>query len=309
MRHALTNLGTSQFSIPNQTCHNAIINKLLFLDLSRQTLSFGIMIGYNAKAAFDRVINGIANIACQCLGLPGSAGNFMHNLLHDMIFHVITAFGKSTKTLCNSEHPPVVGQGVLQGSSSAGPMFIFTSDTCLSTYKKFGTGATFPHPITGTHTTDFGVQFVDNTTHFTNFRGIHCPTINEDSPNASTLFSHAQTNNNTWNDLIWISGGKLHSQKCYFYSFSPEYNYKKFSTTYNKLSTLTPLTLFDRDFDKDSQTKIHLEHCHPCNAKHTLGVILVVHVNSTANFTTLLYHKRIDGLPLPPLSSRPCPIH
>jgi len=178
------------------------------------------MIDSNTKAAFDHVISSIANIACQRLGLPSSAGNFMHNLLHDMTLHVIAAFEKSMKTFCNSEHPPVVGQGVLQGSSSAGPMFIFTSDTCLSTYKKFGTGATFPHPFTGTPTSDFSVQFVDDTTHFTNFRGIHCPTINEDSPDASTLFSHAQTNINTWNDLIWISGGKLHSQKCYFYSFS-----------------------------------------------------------------------------------------
>ena len=160
MRHALTNY---------QTCWNAIINKLLFLDLLRQRLSSGIMIDSNTKATFDHVISSITNIACQRLGLPSSAGNFMHNLLHDMTLHVIAAFEKSMKTFCNSEHPPAVGQGVLQGSSSSGPNIIFTSDTCLSTYKKFGTGATFPHPFTGTPISDFSVQFVDDTTHFTIF--------------------------------------------------------------------------------------------------------------------------------------------
>jgi hypothetical protein len=47
------------------------------------------MLDYDAKAAFDRVISSITYVACQRLGLPCIAGTLMHNLLHDMSFHVV----------------------------------------------------------------------------------------------------------------------------------------------------------------------------------------------------------------------------
>jgi hypothetical protein len=97
MRHAIHNLDKAQFAIPGPTCHNAVISKLLYLDLSRQTFLPGHMIDYDAKVAFDRVISGIAHIACQRFGLPKIAGNFMHNLLFNMSFHLVTGFGKSDK--------------------------------------------------------------------------------------------------------------------------------------------------------------------------------------------------------------------
>ena len=64
--------GSSFFS-PRQhavTCNNAVLNKQLFPDLSRQTLSPGVLLDYDAKAAFDRVLVGLSLITCQCAGLP-----------------------------------------------------------------------------------------------------------------------------------------------------------------------------------------------------------------------------------------------
>jgi hypothetical protein len=60
MRKALHHLDKAQFAIPGQTCHNGFLNKLLYLDLSRQTLTPGLMLDYDAKAPFDRVISSIA---------------------------------------------------------------------------------------------------------------------------------------------------------------------------------------------------------------------------------------------------------
>ena len=99
MRHALHHLDKAQFATPGQTCHNAVLNKLLFRDLSWQTFTPGSMLDYDAKAAFDRVISGIANVACQRLSLPHIAGMFVHKLLHDMSFHIVTGLGPSTNFL------------------------------------------------------------------------------------------------------------------------------------------------------------------------------------------------------------------
>jgi hypothetical protein len=76
MRQAIHNLDKAQFAIPGPTCHNAVISKLLYLDLSRQTFLPGHMIDYDAKVAFDRVISGIAHIACQRFGLPKNCWKF-----------------------------------------------------------------------------------------------------------------------------------------------------------------------------------------------------------------------------------------
>jgi hypothetical protein len=82
---ALCHLDKVQFVIPGQPFHNAVISKLLYLDLSRQTFSPGLMIDYDA------------NIACQRFGSPTIAGTFMHNLLFNMSFHLVTGFGKAAQ--------------------------------------------------------------------------------------------------------------------------------------------------------------------------------------------------------------------
>jgi hypothetical protein len=114
------------------------------------------MLDYDAKAAFDRVISSITYVACQRLGLPCIAGTLMHNLLHDMSFHVVAGFRRSTKIFCNADDRISVGQGVLQRSSSTSPIYIFNSDVCISTYRKHGTIARFIHLITGDSIHDSG---------------------------------------------------------------------------------------------------------------------------------------------------------
>jgi hypothetical protein len=68
----------AQYSVPGQICNNAVLNKILFFDLSRQSLSAGILSDFDTTAAFDRVIAGLSIITCQRVGLPCSAGIFMH---------------------------------------------------------------------------------------------------------------------------------------------------------------------------------------------------------------------------------------
>jgi hypothetical protein len=85
IRHAMKHsvLDKAQYALQGHTCNNAILNKTLFLDLSRQTLTPGILTDYDATAAFDRVLVGLSSIACQRVGLPRIAETFMYNLLKD----------------------------------------------------------------------------------------------------------------------------------------------------------------------------------------------------------------------------------
>lgn len=130
-------LSSSQFVIPGQTCNNAVLNKTLFCDLSQQTLSSGGLTDFDAMAAFDRVIAGLSVVTCHHVGLPRIAGCFMFHLLRQMPFHLVTGFGKSMESYSNDEES-IVGQGVLQDSSSAAQFLLLNSDGSLSSYNPRG---------------------------------------------------------------------------------------------------------------------------------------------------------------------------
>jgi hypothetical protein len=128
-------LDDAQYAMPGQTCNNAVLNKLLFLVLSRQTLSAGILMDYDATAAFfAHVLAGLSIITCQRVGLPWNAGLFMFTLLKQMNFNLATGFGQSSVTYCNNQDN-IIEQGILQGSSSAAPIYILNSDISLCTYR------------------------------------------------------------------------------------------------------------------------------------------------------------------------------
>jgi hypothetical protein len=93
-------LDKAQFALPGQTCNNAVLSKILFLDLARQTLSPKLS-DYDAPAAFDIVLLNSSVITCQRLGFPRVAGLFMFNLLKQMSFSLVTSFGRSTASFNN----------------------------------------------------------------------------------------------------------------------------------------------------------------------------------------------------------------
>jgi hypothetical protein len=129
-------LDDSQYALPGMTCNSAIWNKVLFMDLTRQTFTPGIMTDYDATAAFDRVLHIISILTCRRLGLPMTACMFMFNLLQHMEFHLITGFGLSNQSFKNNEDPSQIGQGLLQGSSSAAPIYNVSSDVYPSLHTK-----------------------------------------------------------------------------------------------------------------------------------------------------------------------------
>jgi len=84
-------LNPAQYAFPGQ--NNVVLNKILFLDVSWQTLSPGILIDYDGKVAFDRVLMSI--ITCKQMGLLQITSLFMFQLSKHMNFHLITGLGKS----------------------------------------------------------------------------------------------------------------------------------------------------------------------------------------------------------------------
>jgi hypothetical protein len=257
------------YALPGQTCNTAVLNKLLFLDLSRQTLTPGVLFDYDAKAAFDRVLARLSEVMCQRVGLPRISGLFMFYLLQHMSFHLITGFGCSAQEFNNNEDN-IMGQGVLQGSSSAAPIYIINLDVSLATYQKLGKGSTFYHPITKEPIEDKTVQYVDDTSQF-----IKKPTQDSNIPltaneTETNLHQYASHNANLWSECLWLSGGQLNSNKCYFYAFCPYINYKTNKIMYTDIPMPSEVTIMNRASGKP----LTIPNVPSGQARRTLGVIL-----------------------------------
>jgi hypothetical protein len=88
-------LDPAQYVVPGKAGYGAVLSKILFLDISRQTRSecgFGDL---DALACFDRVLPSMAVITCQRLGLPPHATSFMLKLLQELTFSIKISHGNS----------------------------------------------------------------------------------------------------------------------------------------------------------------------------------------------------------------------
>ncbi len=133
-----------------------------------------------------------------------------------MEFHVVSRLGQSQQSFTNNEDILLPGQELLQGSSSAAPIYNVNSDVSLTSYRKLFTGASFKHPISKQTIQDHATQYVDDKTDMVNLQG----TLHNSQPEGNDheiLFECANRNSNIWAKLQWISGGVSNRNKCFSY--------------------------------------------------------------------------------------------
>ena len=91
-----------------------------------------------------------------------------------------------------------------------------------------------------------------------------------DDIDTNTLHRTASSNSQKWSDLLWVSGGLLDLDKCYFYAFPPSINYKTNKINYRALD-------FGQGI-KVQNPNTGSQNCilgvSPQDSKCTLGVVL-----------------------------------
>jgi hypothetical protein len=201
-----------------------------------------------------------------------------------MEFHLITGFGSSAMSFHNNEDPTQIGQGMLQGSSSAAPIYNISNDVSLSTYGKIATGSTFIHPINRQPIHDHATQYVDDKTEMLNLEGAN---INPNKPTKVTdeereqLFHIANLNSDKWIRILWISGGNLNVEKCFYYYLQPSFNFATQKITYKP----TRQSLGHIKINNPAtQTTIEIKRLEPKEARRTLGVMVAPDGNASKQY-------------------------
>jgi len=171
----------------------------------------------DATSCYDRIIVSLASLINRKYGIHRKVVAIHASTLHQARFHLRTLSGISEQFYTHSIEFPVYGSG--QGSGNSPGIWLFISSTLCDIHNNQSHGATFTNPD-GTESVNISmVGFVDDSTgSYNDFRP------QKELP-FDTMMDNMQKDAQTWNDLLWCSGGKLELPKCSYhvlrFNFAP----------------------------------------------------------------------------------------
>ena len=203
----------------------------------------------DATSCYDRIIIALASIINRKYGLHQRIVALHANTLQQARFHLRTANGMSNESYSHCIRFPIYGSR--QGSGNSPAIWLFISSTLCDVHNKISHGATFTNPQ-GTETVKLSmVAFVDDST------GTYNDFQPQSEPPIQTMLPHAQHDCQTWNDLLWCSGGKLELPKCSYHVLRFEFLP---NGTAKPIKSCDDLLLVVRDAETGDQIQIPAKH-------------------------------------------------
>jgi len=179
------------------------------IDISRMSRRTLITFDNVASSCYDRIIPSLASQVHRKYGLPVEITRLHGNVLQNTKYRLCTSNGLSESHYSHHPHHPIYGTG--QGSGNSPVIWLLISATLFDTYEQNTTGATFETPDRSLSTTIHITGFVDDTN----------TSLNSWTPNHQIPTSHLLPvlcrEAQCWNNLLYISGGKLELPKCSFH--------------------------------------------------------------------------------------------
>jgi hypothetical protein len=249
---------------PGRSTEQPALYKTMSYEISRLTRTPLGTLDNDAKACYDRIVMSLALMICQKHGVPQSACMMVAMALITASYSIKTGFGVSEGTYSSTESQPTHGPG--QGSRLASALWMIVSCICFSAMFNLCHGASFCDPrnhLVHRRTSD---GFVDDVTHWYNL-GLLYSLLNDVS--VQDIASGLEREGQSWERLLWTTGGKLELSKCLyyilFYKFEPDGTPRMESVT-NMGDDLVSLT--------SGQAPIpnNIEHRDCSKAHRTLGM-------------------------------------
>ena len=188
---------------------DAQLEKLLLYDITRLTRTSLVTVDNDAKSCYDRIIKPLSMTACMAVGLPGNAAT-MHNNTHHRMEHRIKTRHGLLRPYSGTDVNPHEGTG--QGSGASPAIWLIYMVTLLNAFARYSSGMTVSSPFQKDLTVFIlAVFFVDD----------GMPGVNDASDtnarSLADLLTSAQNVSQSWERLLYVSGGALELTKCFTY--------------------------------------------------------------------------------------------
>jgi hypothetical protein len=185
-------------------------------DISYATRRTMITFDNDAASCYDRIIPSFASLINRKYGLHRKVAVVHARTLHEAKYKLRTAIGISEMDYSHHATFPLYGTG--QGSGNSPAIWLLISATLFDVHSSLARGATFTDQ-SGTISVRLTLSgFVDDTN----------SSLNDWQPQSeadlSTLLHLLQQDAQLWNDLLFISGGKLELSKCSFHVLRFEFH-------------------------------------------------------------------------------------
>ena len=235
---------------------SAALLKVLTFDLIRLTRSQATIFNNDAKACYDRILPVLSQICCQRLGLPPIAAKFKLEFLRTAEYYVKTRQGISVDWFGNALSEVY---GALQGSGAAPAIWLAVSIVLIRTYNELHSAEGIPDPTCAFRIQKIIDAFVDDTDLW--------DILFDNSQDDHAAISRMQHRAQTWEKLIFLSGGTLNPAKCYWYYV--KWNWK------DGLPELCPITDAPGDLviiSSGTGQPVTITRAEPTSALRTLGI-------------------------------------
>ena len=206
-KHSLLNDG-QHGSVPRRTAMDPIMLTELTTDLCRTLKHNLARFDNDASACYDRIIVALGMLAARRCGMPTNAVNTHASVLQHMKYTVKTLYGISDTDYHGTLESPLFGTG--QGSGASPAVWLTLVVTLLNTLDRVTQPRmTFSSPDSSEIHSRLVDAFVDDTSlGFTDNGQLSLQDL------TTTLATIAQT----WEQLLFFSGGSLNLQKCSWYA-------------------------------------------------------------------------------------------
>ena len=128
----------------NRQAQSAVINKVLYYNLSRQMLMPAAFMDDDARACYDRIVTSLNSLEYRKWGAPYQLSKFTNTFIKNQTYSIRTDDGIPNGTYKYSSDAPIQGSG--QGIGWAGPRWLCSGDTCSRIMSKTKSGMYFHDP-------------------------------------------------------------------------------------------------------------------------------------------------------------------
>ena len=256
----------------NRQAQSAVLNKVLYYDITRQLRTPSAFMDDDARACYDRIINPLSAVEGRKWGLPYSESILTTSIIEKQNFHIRTANGITSSHYYFDSDNPIQGAG--QGLGWSGPKWTNTSDTCSQILNNHCVGMKFEDPMRSIQVNKIAHYFVDDTA-----TGVNADAICDGTSILDTLKNTEQMHAR----VLFAAGHKLALDKCSYYivDFKRHGTHFKYKTIAELPGTLDMSETFSQDF-------VRVPRLEPSTAHKTLGHFLAVDGNQKEHLKRIL---------------------